>query len=36
MFEALQDRLEGVFNMLRGKGKLSEADVEAALREVRL
>ena len=36
MFEALQDRLEGVFSKLRGKGKLSEADVDAALREVRL
>ena len=36
MFEALQDRLEGVFAKLRGKGKLSEADVDAALREVRM
>jgi len=36
MFEALQDRLEGVFSKLRGKGKLTEADVDAALREVRL
>lgn len=36
MFEALQDRLEGVFNTLRGKGKLSEADVDTALREVRM
>jgi signal recognition particle subunit SRP54 len=36
MFEALQDRLEAAFNTLRGKGKLTEADVDAALREVRL
>src|SRR5581483_2648544 len=36
MFEALSDRLEGVFSKLRGKGKLSEADVDIALREVRL
>jgi signal recognition particle subunit SRP54 len=36
MFEALQDRLEGVFSKLRGKGKLTEADVDAALREVRM
>jgi signal recognition particle subunit SRP54 len=36
MFEALSDRLEGVFSKLRGKGKLSEVDVEAALREVRM
>ncbi|HEU0168858.1 MAG TPA: signal recognition particle protein [Chloroflexota bacterium] len=36
MFEALSDRLEGVFGRLRGKGKLTEADVDTALREVRL
>jgi signal recognition particle subunit SRP54 len=36
MFDALQDRLEGVFAKLRGKGKLTEADVDAALREVRM
>jgi signal recognition particle subunit SRP54 len=36
MFEALQDRLQGVFQKLAGRGKLSEADVKAALREVRL
>src|SRR5438876_3984512 len=36
MFEALSDRLEGVFGKLRGKGKLTEADVDTALREVRL
>ncbi|MHB8619320.1 MAG: signal recognition particle protein [Chloroflexota bacterium] len=36
MFEALSDRLQGVFDKLRGKGKLTEADVDLALREVRL
>jgi signal recognition particle subunit SRP54 len=36
MFEALSDRLQGVFQRLKGKGKLSEADVTEAMREVRL
>ncbi len=36
MFDSLTDRFEDVFGRLRGKGKLSEADVDAALREVRL
>ena len=36
MFEALSDRLEGVFDKLRSRGKLTEADVDTALREVRL
>ncbi|MEJ2558336.1 MAG: signal recognition particle protein [Anaerolineae bacterium] len=36
MFENLQDRLQGVFQRLSSRGKLSEADVDAALREVRL
>ena len=35
-FEGLAEKLQSVFKRLRGKGKLSEADVEAALREVRL
>ncbi|HEX4081116.1 MAG TPA: signal recognition particle protein [Rhizomicrobium sp.] len=35
MFESLQDRLGGVFDGLRGRGALSEADVELALAEVR-
>ncbi|MGI6632210.1 MAG: signal recognition particle protein [Bacillota bacterium] len=35
-FEGLSSRLAGVFKKLRGKGKLSEKDVEEALREVRL
>ena len=35
MFESLQSRLTGVFDKLRGRGALSEADVDAALGEVR-
>ncbi|MCY7338634.1 MAG: signal recognition particle receptor subunit alpha, partial [Sphingomonas bacterium] len=36
MFESLSDRLGGVFDKLRGRGALSEADVRAAMREVRV
>jgi signal recognition particle subunit SRP54 len=36
VFEALSDKLSGVFDRLRGRGALSEADVTEALREVRL
>src|SRR5437016_12798273 len=36
MFESLSKRLEGVFTNLSGKGKLTEADVNEAMREVRL
>ncbi len=36
MFDALSDRLSGVFDRLRRRGSLSEADVNEALREVRL
>ena len=36
MFETLQERLQGVFDQLGRRGRLSEADVDAALREVRL
>lgn len=36
MFETLQDRLQGVFDQLTRRGRLSEADVDKALREVRL
>ena len=35
MFESLSDRLGGVFDRLTKAGALSEADVDAALREVR-
>jgi len=36
MFESLSKRLEEVFTNLSGKGKLTEADVDEAMREVRL
>jgi signal recognition particle subunit SRP54 len=36
MFENLTERLNQVFDQLRRRGKLSEADVDAAMREVRL
>ena len=35
-FENLSDKLAGVFKKLRSKGKLNEADVKSAMREVRL
>ncbi len=35
MFESLSDRLGKIFDGLRGRGALSEADVDEALREVR-
>jgi signal recognition particle subunit SRP54 len=36
MFESLTKRLEGIFTNLSGQGKLTEDDVNAALREVRI
>ena len=35
-FESLSDKLQNVFKKLRGKGRLSEADVKAALKEVKM
>ena len=35
MFDTLKDKLAGVFRRLSSKGKLSESDVDNALREVR-
>lgn len=35
-FESLTNKLGDIFKKLRGKGKLSEADVKQAMREVRL
>ena len=35
-FESLSSRLQNVFSKLKGKGKVSEADVTEAMREVRL
>ncbi len=36
MFDSLSDRLGGVFDKLRGRGALTEDDVRAAMREVRI
>ena len=36
MFDALSDKLGNVFDRLKGKGSLSESDVNAAMREVRI
>lgn len=35
-FESLSDKLQNVFKKLRGKGRLTEADVKAALKEVKM
>ncbi|MCC6157034.1 MAG: signal recognition particle protein [Deltaproteobacteria bacterium] len=36
MFESLSDRLSGVFKQLKGHGKLSESNIQDALKEVRM
>src|SRR4051794_31242365 len=36
MFEALSDRFEGIFSRLGRKGRLTEADIDEVLREIRL
>ena len=36
MFDALSDRLDGIFTRLRGRGRLSEADVDEVAREIRV
>ncbi len=36
MFNTLQDRLNATFKNLRGKGKLSDADIDATAREIRI
>ncbi|MBU0823384.1 MAG: signal recognition particle receptor subunit alpha, partial [Alphaproteobacteria bacterium] len=36
MFDSLSNRLGDVFGKLRGRGALTEADVRAAMREVRI
>src|SRR6202044_3011049 len=36
MFESLTDRFDGILTRLRGRGRLSEADVDEAMREIRL
>ena len=35
-FESLSDKLQNIFKNLRGKGRLSEAEVKAALKEVKM
>ena len=35
-FESLSDKLQNVFKKLKGKGRLTEADVKAALKEVKM
>ncbi len=36
MFDTLSDRLDGIFKKLRGQGRISESNIDEALREVRL
>src|SRR3954465_4811609 len=36
MFETLSDRLESVFKSLRGKGRLTDADIDATAPEIRI
>jgi signal recognition particle subunit SRP54 len=36
VFDNLSDRLSGIFTKLRGKGKLTDADIDATAREIRL
>jgi signal recognition particle subunit SRP54 len=36
MFDTLSDRLEGIFKRLKGQGRVTEGNIEDALREVRL
>ncbi|GIU87251.1 MAG: signal recognition particle protein [Acidimicrobiia bacterium] len=36
VFDALQDRLDGIFTRLRNRGRLSERDIEEVSREIRL
>ena len=35
-FESLSDKLSNAFKKLRGKGRLTEDDIKAAMREVRI
>ncbi|MEQ8832917.1 MAG: signal recognition particle protein [Miltoncostaeaceae bacterium] len=36
MFDALSDKLQGIFAGLKGRGKLTEADIDKAMRAIRL
>ena len=35
MFDALSDRLEGIFSRVRNRGRLSERDIDEVTREIR-
>ena len=35
MFDSLSDKLQGVFKALRGRGSLTEADIDAAMKDIR-
>ncbi len=36
MFDSLSDRLQGIFSGLKSKGRLSEQDIDSAMREIRM
>src|SRR5437867_12498189 len=36
VFESLTAKLDGIFSRLRGRGKLTEANIQEAMREIRL
>lgn len=36
MFDTLQDRLASTFKGLRGKGRLTDADIDATTRQIRI
>ncbi|CAM3233721.1 signal recognition particle protein [Stackebrandtia soli] len=36
MFDSLSERLSGIFDALRGKGRLTDADIDATARQIRL
>ena len=36
MLENLSERLQGIFSGLRGKGRLTEDDINGAMREIRM
>ncbi len=36
MFDSLSEKLQGVFKALRGRGSLTEADIDAAMKDIRI
>ncbi|WP_294439116.1 signal recognition particle receptor subunit alpha, partial [uncultured Slackia sp.] len=36
MFDSLSDRLQGIFSGLKSKGRLTEQDIDSAMREIRM